>query len=113
MTEDLRALIHQLRGQGRVVEAIASTLNLKTERVKRVLRKGSRRAARPPSALGTTPLGCRSPTAVFDDRRPRRFEKGGAADASLSFCPGGRGRQNNLPRRPLERYPDHPVLHSP
>ena len=38
MTEELRALIHQLPGQGRVVEAIASTLNLKTERVKRVLR---------------------------------------------------------------------------
>jgi len=37
MTEELRALIHQ-PGQGRVVEAIASTLNLKTERVKRVLR---------------------------------------------------------------------------
>src|SRR3954453_23882203 len=37
MTDELRALIHQLRQQGCVVEAIGSTLNLKTARVQRVL----------------------------------------------------------------------------
>jgi hypothetical protein len=38
MTEELRALIHQLRERGFVLEAISKTLNLKPERVKRVLR---------------------------------------------------------------------------
>jgi hypothetical protein len=39
MTEELRALIHELRGRGCVVDAISKTLNLKPERVRRVLRE--------------------------------------------------------------------------
>ena len=38
-TDELRALIHQLRERGYVLEVVAKTLNLKTERVKRALRE--------------------------------------------------------------------------
>src|SRR4051794_27045975 len=38
MTEELRALIHDLRGRGFVLAGISKTLNLKPKRVKRVLR---------------------------------------------------------------------------
>jgi hypothetical protein len=38
MTDELRGLVHQLRQRGFVLEAISKTLNLKLERVKRILR---------------------------------------------------------------------------